>query len=172
MTMRIWLTAAAVLLSAQFGTAAAQQRGPDPFPPGEGREIVAVACTQCHAPSAITQLRSGANGWRFQVYDMILRGAQIRPAEIEPAVNYLAAHFGPGINVPPGRPVSLPAGPGKDLVEAQCSVCHGLDRVAFSKRSTAEWDKILRRMVFLGATASADDTRAMSAYLSDKFGAK
>jgi mono/diheme cytochrome c family protein len=170
--MRTWLIAASALLFAQGASAAEPQRPADPFPAGEGREIVAVACTQCHPASAITQLRVGADAWRFQIYDMILRGAQVQTNEIDSAVSYLATHFGPGINVPPGRPVSLPDGAGKDLVEAQCSVCHGLDRVALSQRSPAEWDKIVRRMTFLGATASGDDTRAMVAYLNDKFGRK
>jgi mono/diheme cytochrome c family protein len=131
------------------------------LPLGEGREIVAVACTQCH-PTA--QLREGRNAWRFQLYDMILRGAQIMPSEIEPVVNYLATNFGPGINVPPPlTQVTLP-GPGKDLVESHCAVCHGLDRVAGAKLAC--------RVVFLGAPVSADETKTITTYLDDKFSSK
>jgi mono/diheme cytochrome c family protein len=168
--MRGFMIAAAALAAVHVVPANAQQGGA--LPPGEGRDIVAVACTQCHAPSAFAQLRQGAEAWRHQVYDMILRGAQIHPAEVEPTVGYLTANFGPGINLPPSRPVSLPDGPGKALVEQHCGVCHGLDRVAMSKRSPAEWDMVLRRMRFLGATASADEQKTMAAYLGDKFGAK
>jgi len=165
--MRALLAAAALLWAAPV---LAQQ--PGALPPGEGRDVVAVACTQCHAPSAFTQLRQGPEAWRHQVYDMVLRGAQVQPADIDPAVNYLAANFGPGVNVPPGRPTSLPDGTGKDLVEARCAVCHGLDRVAMSKRSPAEWDNVVHRMRFLGATASPDEIKTITAYLGDKFGAK
>ena len=169
--MRAWLIAAAAALSVAPVVSASAQ-APGPLPPGEGREIVAVACTQCHAPAAFTQLREGAEAWRHQVYDMILRGAQVQPADIDKTVGYLAANFGPGINLPPSRPVALPDGAGKDLVEARCSVCHGLDRIAMSKRSPAEWDKILHRMSFLGATLSADDMKSVAAYLDARFGAK
>ncbi len=162
------LAAAALTLSA-IPTLAQQ---PGALPPGDGRDIVAVACTQCHAPDAFAHLRQGQEAWRRQVYDMILRGAQIQPADIDHAVGYLTASFGPGVNLPPSRPVTLPDGAGKDLVEARCSVCHGLDRIAMSKRSPAEWDKILHRMGFLGATLSADDTKSVAAYLDTKFGAK
>jgi mono/diheme cytochrome c family protein len=167
--MRTLLIAAALTVAA-VSSAGAQQAGA--LPPGEGRDVVAVACTQCHAPSAFAQLRQGSEAWRHQVYDMILRGAQIGPGDIEPAVGYLTANFGPGINLPPSRPVTLPDGQGKDLVESHCGVCHGLDRVAMSKRSPAEWDMVLRRMRFLGATASADEQKTIAGYLGDKFGAK
>jgi len=167
---RIWILAAAAALAVAGASAASAQQ--NPLPPGEGRDIVAVACTQCHAPSAFAQLRQGAEAWRHQVYDMILRGAQIQPADVEPTVGYLTANFGPGVNLPPSRPVSLPDGQGKDLVETRCAVCHGLDRVAMSKRSRGEWEDILRRMNFFGAGASPDDTRVITAYLTDKLGAK
>jgi mono/diheme cytochrome c family protein len=158
---------------AQAAPCHAQQQGPNPLPPGEGRDIVAVACTQCHGPNAFAQLREGPDAWRFQVYDMILRGAQVQPSEIEPAVNYLATNFGPGINLPPTTvQVSLPDGPGKDLVEQRCVLCHGLDRATSAKRAPAEWDRILRRMVFLGAPVSADEVKTITTYLGANFGAK
>ena len=162
------LAAASLVLSAIPGFA--QQ--PGALPPGDGRDIVAVACTQCHAPDAFAHLRQGQDAWRRQVYDMILRGAQIGPSDIDPAIGYLTANFGPGINLPPSRPVTLPDGKGKDLVEQNCAVCHGLDRITMSKRSPAEWDMVMRRMRFLGATASADDQKTIAAYLGEKFGTK
>lgn len=171
--MRSLVVAAAVCIAVQTAPAFAQQPQANLLPPGEGREIVAVACTQCHGPNVFAQLREGANGWRFQVYDMILRGAQVQPADIDRVVNYLAASFGPGINVPPPvHQVSLPDGTGKDLVEANCSVCHGLDRVALSKREPAEWDRVVRRMIFLGAPVSDKDAETITSYLDQKFGAK
>lgn len=151
----------------------AQQPHPNPLPPGEGREIVAVACTQCHGPNVFAQLREGENGWRFQVYDMILRGAQVQPSDIDRVVSYLTASFGPGVNVPPPvHQVSLPDGAGKDLVQANCSVCHGLDRVALAKRAPEEWDRIVHRMRFLGAPVSDEDAKTITAYLDQEFGTK
>lgn len=165
----------AMAVSAALATAPAaaqQQQHKAALPPGEGRAIVAVACTQCHTASAFTALREDANAWRYQVYDMVLRGAQIGPGNIDTVVNYLAVNFGPGIDVPaPGREVTLPDGPGKDLVEKNCVLCHGLDRVAAAKRSPAGWSGVLKRMEFYGAPLSGKDEQTITAYLESRFGA-
>jgi len=129
----------------------AQGPGASPLPDGEGKDIVQVACSQCHGLNAFTVLREGPQAWRFQVYDMILRGAQVSPSEMDTVVKYLATNFGPGVNVPPSQPTTLPDGQGKELVEGGCALCHGLDRVAAAKRSPAEWQKIVDRMMFFGS---------------------
>ena len=150
------------------------QHGPavGPLPGGEGSDIVGVVCTQCHAPNAFTQLRQGPSAWRAQVHDMILRGAQVGPAEIEPVVKYLSTHFGPGINVPAAvLPGSLPEGAGRDLVEQNCGLCHAMDRIAGARRSSREWDAIMARMTVLGQPATGDEARRIKAYLNEHFGA-
>jgi mono/diheme cytochrome c family protein len=151
---------------AQEGHAA----GANLLPPGPGHDIVAVACSQCHALSAFTWLRQGEQAWRHQVYDMILRGSQIAPNEIDTVVTYLTTSFGPGVNVPPSAPVNLPAGTGKDVVEGGCGICHGLDRAVGTRRSATEWQAVVARMVFLGAPLSTDQTAAAIDYLSTNFG--
>jgi mono/diheme cytochrome c family protein len=151
----------------------AQQQGANPLPPGEGRDIVAAACVQCHGPNVFVQLRQGPEAWRFLVYDMVLRGAQVQPSEIQPVVNYLVTNFGPGNNVPPAMvQVSLPDGGGKSLVEQRCALCHGLDRAAGTRRGRAEWDRIMSRMIFLGAPVSSDEAKTITSYLHDKLGTK
>ena len=163
----------AAFAASVFATVSAQAQAPaapNVLPSGEGHDIVAVACTQCHAPSAFTQLREGTQAWRDEVYDMILRGAQVGPNDIEAVVSYLTTNFGPGINVPPPTiQVTLPDAPGKDLVETRCAVCHGLDRVSAAKRSKGEWDRIVARMVYLGTPVSADEAKTVSSYLEAKF---
>src|SRR5262245_11350550 len=94
------------------------------LPQGEGRDIVAVACTQCHALAPILAGREGPAGWKRHVHNMVLRGAQLTPSEADTVIRYLAANFGPG-NAPPAKvALTLPAGAGKDLVEARCAACH------------------------------------------------
>jgi len=144
--------------------------GGNPLPAGPGRDIVAVACSQCHGLNAFTWLRQGDQAWRHQVYDMILRGSQIGPGEIDAVVTYLTTNFGPGVNVPPSTPVNLPAGAGKEVVEGGCGICHGLDRAVGTARSPGEWQAIVSKMVFLGAPLSADQQRAAIDYLSNNFG--
>ena len=58
-------------------------------------------------------------------------------------VNYLATNLGPGMNLPPAKPVTLPDGAGKDLVEMRCGVCHDLERVAVVKRDRRAWPVIV-----------------------------
>jgi cytochrome c5 len=172
--VRDLLAAVAAIAALAAAPAAAQQRQPHalPLPPGDGREIVAAACTPCHAPSTFTGLREDADAWRYQVYDMVLRGAQVGPGDIDRVVNYLAVNFGPGINVPPPvRAVTLPDGPGKGLVEQNCVLCHGLDRVAAVKRSSVAWSDVLKRMQFYGAPVSRKDAQTITAYLESQFGA-
>ena len=36
----------------------------NPLPPGDGRDLVAVACSQCHYLGTIAKIRDGAAGWR------------------------------------------------------------------------------------------------------------
>lgn len=157
---------------AAFPAVAQQQPHASPLPPGAGEEVVAVACTQCHAPTTFTSLREDADAWRHQVYDMVLRGAQVGPGDIDRVVNYLATNFGPGINVPQAtKPVTLPDGAGKTLVEQNCVLCHGLDRVAAVKRSSTGWTDVLKRMAFYGAPISDQDQKAITSYLDANFGA-
>ena len=148
----------------------ARVAGSNTLPDGEGRDIVAVACSQCHGLNAFTWLRQGAQAWRHQVYDMILRGTQISPAEMDTVVSYLATNFGPGVNVPQSGAVALPDGPGKEIVEGSCGLCHGMDRAVGAKRATREWEGTVARMVFLGAPLTEDQAKAASEYLSANFG--
>jgi mono/diheme cytochrome c family protein len=64
------------------------------FPPGEGRDMVAVACSQCHALNVIMSMREGQAGWRRHVTNMVGRGAAATPDEAQTIAVYLASHFG------------------------------------------------------------------------------
>ena len=101
---------------------------------------------------------------------MVLRGAQLTPAEIDKAVDYLSLNLGPGTNLPPAKPVTLPNGAGKNLVETRCGLCHDLERVAIVKRGKQAWPVIVNNMVAWGATATPDEAKAISDYLAANFG--
>jgi len=169
------LGALAALLAFASAPARAQLGGPPPnLPDGEGKDIVAVACSQCHTMAVTLTMRAAKDGWRHQVYDMVLRGAQLTVPEAETVVTYLATYFGPGAPLP-GRtqePVALPSGPGKELVEANCGMCHDLGRMTGVKRARSEWEGIVARMVHLGSPADAEDAKKIVAYLDAQFGRK
>jgi cytochrome c5 len=159
--------AAALIAAASPGRA---QQNANQLPPGDGRDIVAVACSQCHYLGTIAKIRDGAAGWRTYVSNMVLRGAQLTPAEVDKVVNYLALNLGPGVNLPPAKPVSLPDGNGKQLVETRCTLCHDLERVAEVKREKQDWGPIVANMVAWGAPATPDQAKTITEYLATNFG--
>ena len=117
---------------------------PGALPPGDGRDLVATACSQCHTLSVIMAGRDGPVGWKKHVYNMVLRGAQLTPREAETVLQYLVSNFGPG--APATETIALPGGPGKELVERRCAVCHNLERVTIVKRQKRDWDTIVANM--------------------------
>jgi virginiamycin B lyase len=65
-----------------------------------------------------------------------------------------------------GAPVSLPDGPGKDLVQATCAKCHGLNLIANSGGYSREgWEALYASMVALPAA----DRSTLSDYLAKNF---
>jgi len=163
------LSAVVFAIGASTSSGWAQQAA-NPLPQGEGRELVAVACSQCHYLGTIAQMRDGAAGWRLHVDNMVLRGAQLTGPEVDQVVNYLVLNLGPGINLPPAKPVALPAGRGKELVETRCGLCHDLERVAGIKRHKQEWPAIVGNMVMRGATATPEEAKTLTDYLAANFG--
>jgi mono/diheme cytochrome c family protein len=163
-------TIASALIALASSGVRAQQT--NPFPDGPGREIVAQACTQCHQAGPITQLRMNERGWRRMIYNMVLRGAQIGPGEIDAAAAYLVAHYGPGVPVPgqSSAEVKLPDGPGASLVTGACAICHGLDRVTATNRPGKQWAPIIDQMVEIGAPLDPQQVSEILSYLEANYG--
>jgi len=157
--------AAAITLAA--GTPLHAQ-APAALPQGDGRDIVAVACSQCHALSVIMAGRDGPVGWKKHVHNMVLRGAQLTPREADTVIQYLTTHFGPG--APATSAVTLPAGAGKELVETRCAVCHNLERVTIVKREKRDWGTIVANMYDRWGMSAPDEVQAITAYLNAQFG--
>ena len=77
-------------------------------------------------------------------------------------------HFGPGAPAAPSA--ALPNGPGKELVETRCAVCHTLERVTIIKRQKRDWDMIVANMYERWGQSAPDEVQAISAYLVAQFG--
>jgi cytochrome c5 len=158
----------AVLGIAALASSAHAQAGRT-LPPGDGRDMLAVACSQCHALNVIMSMREGASGWRRHVTNMVMRGAQLNPREADTVIAYLAANFGPGTQSAAAA-IMLPAGSGKELVETRCTACHDLERIAVVKRPRIEWPALVANMVGRGAAASPDEAQTIASYLASNFG--
>jgi len=138
------------------------------LPQGDGRDLVAVACSQCHTLSVVMAGRDGSVGWRNHVHNMVLRGAQLTPGEADTVLAYLVANFGPGAPAPGS--VTLPAGAGKELVETRCAVCHSLERVTGIRRQKSDWDHIVANMYDRWGVSAPDEAQAITSYLAAQFG--
>jgi cytochrome c5 len=138
------------------------------LPPGEGRELLATACSQCHTLSVIMAGRDGPVGWKKHVYNMVLRGTQLTPREADTVIQYLITNFGP--TAPAETASALPSGPGKELVESRCAVCHNLERVTVVRRQKRDWKTVVANMYERWGISAPDEVQAISAYLVAQFG--
>ena len=59
----------------------------------------------------------------------------------------------------------LPEGPGKALVTENCSSCHGVDLITAKRRTPAEWDEVMNRMLANGAPLNDEQTKQVTTYL-------
>jgi cytochrome c len=60
----------------------------------------------------------------------------------------------------------LVPGPGADLTQAKCAVCHEIEHVVRSRQSRAEWEDTMQRMVKRGAPLTPDEIRVITDYLA------
>jgi cytochrome c5 len=146
------------------------------LPAGNGKDVIAVACTQCHGLKLIVALRDGPVGWKRFVDDMILRGAQLTPQEADTVAQYLAKNFGPGTSPMQSglKSEPLPAGDGGKLVESHCALCHDLGRITTVARSKEEWNSTVSNMMGRAGTnvASQEEILTMASYLAANFSKK
>lgn len=159
-----------------FVAAASAQSPANALPAGPGRDVVAVACTQCHGLKLIMSLRDGPVGWKHFVDDMILRGAQLTPQEADTVAQYLSKTFGPGTSPMQSglKSEPLPAGDGEKLVESHCALCHDLGRITTVGRSKDEWNNTVGNMMARAGTnvATQEEILMMASYLAANFGKK
>lgn len=69
-----------------------------------------------------------------------------------------------GTSIAADKPAS-----GAELLESRCSVCHPSARPKGLKKTAAQWDATVTRMVVKGAKLSAEDKRVLVDYLAKQF---
>jgi mono/diheme cytochrome c family protein len=67
----------------------------DDLPQGPGREILENNCGECHGVERVLDKAWTKDKWRATVKDMVSRGAELKPEEIDTLVDYLTTYFGP-----------------------------------------------------------------------------
>ena len=73
------------------------------------------------------------------------------------------------IGTPAFTQVPLPDGPGKEVVERLCSVCHEAERAASVRLTREGWDGELAKMVDLGMKATDDEMKLLLDYVAEHF---
>lgn len=63
----------------------------------------------------------------------------------------------------------LPDGKGKELVERECTKCHGLEGITGSRNSKDRWASIVDDMVSRGASGTDQEIEQIISYLSANF---
>ena len=135
----------------------------------EGRDIFGQACIQCHGIGHIMIKGKTEEGWRDTVYSMISRGAQLMPDEIDPLIAYLAATYDPD-STPAAEGAALPDEPGRRILDRTCTGCHALELVTGSRKSRAEWQDTISRMISFGAELTDDERQTVEDYAVEHLG--
>ena len=60
----------------------------------------------------------------------------------------------------------LVPGPGAELTQAKCAICHEIDYVTRAPQSRAQWEEVMRVMVERGAPMTPDEIKVITDYLA------
>jgi len=123
-----------------------------------GEQILNAACTTCHNTRPIDTRALDEEAWTKQVKAEIAKGAEVKPDDVKPLVDFLVKYHGP-----------LPDGPGKELVLNICTQCHDLQRVKRERLSPDGWLEVLESMLNEGAPLSEKDLPDVLRYLARNF---
>jgi mono/diheme cytochrome c family protein len=66
--------------------------------------------------------------------------------------------------------VTLPAGPGQELVRGNCVICHGVALIEQQRKDSAGWTKTITQMRAWGSPVAAEQVPALLAYLTAHYG--
>ena len=58
---------------------------------------------------------------------------------------------------------------GANLLKERCGTCHAVSRVTETKKSKAEWDKTVTRMMSKGANLSTEEKNALVTHLAKTY---
>jgi len=70
---------------------------------------------------------------------------------------------------PPSTVPPVVTADGKTLLESRCTVCHNLDRVTSSHKTTADWTATVQKMIGKGAKLNAQEQQLVINYLAQTY---
>jgi hypothetical protein len=124
----------------------------------KGEQIQNASCLGCHDLRPIQTQALDKDGWTKMVASMVDKGAEVKPDELAPLLDFLVKNHGP-----------LPDGAGKTILLNTCTVCHDLGRVRRQGGTRDDWNDILGAMLNEGAMLSEQDYPVLLAYLTRNF---
>lgn len=151
---------AAALLVALPGLLTAQD-----LPPGPGRDPVTTRCLSCHESDLIVQQRLSRAGWGREIDKMVRWGATVTPAERDPILDYLTAHFAPT----PAASHLVATAATEAIYKRACLSCHEDDLIESQRLSRAGWIREVDKMIRWGADVSPADKDALVDYLAARY---
>ena len=92
---------------------------------------------------------------------------------MKPGIALAALLIAPAARGAEGR-VSIPDGPGAELVRARCAICHSLDYIQMNSPFLARgaWEAEVRKMIkVMGAPVTDAEVGPIVGYLSSRYGA-
>ena len=135
-----------------------------------GAAILNRACSNCHAADVIASYHyESADKYRDVINSMIAAGAQMTAQEIPVLAEYLFTTY--GRKPAAGASATQTADPGKAILEAACTTCHGLDPMASHVYDTKEpYEAVVRSMVAYGAQVSDAQMPVLVEYMLKTYG--
>ena len=167
--MRVLALVLALAFIAAASPSRAQQNA-NPLPQGDGRELVAVACSQCHYLGTIAKIRDGAAGWRTLRQQ---HGAARR------AIEPVRSRQGCGLSGAQSRPGDRSAARKAGCIAGWPRQTIGGDALRIVPRSRTgrhgqaqqqAWAPIVASMIAWGAPATPEEAKTMTDYLAVNFG--
>jgi cytochrome c5 len=135
------------------------------LPAGSGHDVVTARCLSCHEADLIVQQRLSRSGWMRSVDKMIRWGAVVEPAEREPMLDYLAAHFAPR----PAASHIVATAASEPIYKRACLTCHEDDLIESQRLSRAGWVRSVDKMIRWGAVVSATEKDALIDYIAARY---
>jgi cytochrome c5 len=151
--MRVVRRLLGLLVCALAGAAVVSGQATD-----RGEQIQNTSCLGCHDLRPIQTQALDKDGWTKVIASMVDKGAEVKPDETGPLVDFLVKNHGP-----------LPDGAGKTILLNTCTVCHDLGRVRRQGGTREDWNDILGAMLNEGAMLSEQDYPVLLAYLARNF---